>query len=212
MDLVLTFLRRPAISLGAGAAHQHRPLGVAQAVGLQEGPAFVLGRFAERSTPSTEKSRELRTKFARDSPLEGNGFELPVPHAMHGGLRRLSPASAASRRGSFFATAVGGHHRRRAKAKSRNRSLLIARGTGSSNSFPSTRESGEVGGSSGSVAHRYLQLHAIVRTQLGGPPTVAGFKMLILRLQPRAETMRPEGVRRPHGIVHEELPFRDGLG
>jgi hypothetical protein len=129
-----------------------------------------------------------------------------------GGLRRLSPASAASRRGSFFATAVGGHHRRRAKAKSRNRSLLIARGTGSSNSFPSTRDSGEVGGSSGSVAHRYLQLHAIVRTQLGGPPTVAGFKALILRLQPRAETMRPEGVRRPHGIVHEELPFRDGLG
>jgi hypothetical protein len=37
-------------------------------------------------------------------------------------------------------------------------------------------------------------------------------KVFILRLQPRAETMRPEGVGRPHGIVHEELPFRDGLG
>ena len=24
--------------------------------------------------------------------------------------------------------------------------------------------------------------------------------------------MRPERVRRPHGIVHEELPFLDGLG
>jgi len=33
----LTFLRRPAVSLGAGAAHQHGPLGVAQAVGLEEG-------------------------------------------------------------------------------------------------------------------------------------------------------------------------------
>ena len=39
------------------------------------------------------------------------------------------------------AAAVGGHHRRRAKAKSRNRSL-IARGTGSSNPFPSSVESG----------------------------------------------------------------------
>ena len=38
------------------------------------------------------------------------------------------------------AAAVGGHHRRRAKAKSRNRSL-IARGTGSSNPFPSSGES-----------------------------------------------------------------------
>jgi hypothetical protein len=112
---------------------------------------------------------------------------------MHGRPKAISPASAASRRGSFFATAVGGHHRRRAKAKSRNRSLLIARGTGSSNPFPSTRESGEVGGSSGSVAHGYLQLHAIVRTQLGGPPTVAGFKVLILRLQPRAEPCDPRG-------------------
>src|SRR5215469_2153210 len=62
------------------------------------------------------------------------------------------------------------------------------------------------------VALRYLKLHAIVRTQLGGPPTVAGFKVLVLRLQPRAETVRPEGVRRPHGIVYQELPFRDGLG
>jgi hypothetical protein len=51
-----------------------------------------------------------------------------------------------------------------------------------------------------------------VRTQLGGPPTVARFKVLILRLQPRAETVRPEGVRLRHGIVYEKLPFREGLG
>src|SRR3984957_2385756 len=30
-------LRRPAIGLGAGTAHQHRPLGGAQAIRLQEG-------------------------------------------------------------------------------------------------------------------------------------------------------------------------------
>src|SRR5215470_16981069 len=75
---------------------------------------------------------------------------------------------------------------------------------GSSNPPPSTRESGEIGGSSRSVAHRYLQLYAIVRTQLGGPPTVAGFKVLILRLQPRAKTVRSEGAHRRRGIVHEE--------
>jgi hypothetical protein len=66
-------------------------------------------------------------EVAPDSPLEGDGFFRFRMRCM-GGLRRLSPASAASRRGSFFATAVGGHHRRRAKAKSRNRNLLIARG------------------------------------------------------------------------------------
>ena len=32
----LAFLRRPAIGLGAGTAHQHRPFTVAQAVGLAE--------------------------------------------------------------------------------------------------------------------------------------------------------------------------------
>src|ERR1700731_2364451 len=36
-DLALGFFRRPAIRLCAGAAHQHRPLGVAEAVSLQEG-------------------------------------------------------------------------------------------------------------------------------------------------------------------------------
>src|SRR5215472_9384191 len=85
---------------------------------------------------------------------------------------------------------------------------LSCRGTDGSNPSPSTRESGEIDGSSRSVAHRYLQLHAIVRTQLGGPPTVAGFKVLILRLQPRAETVRPEGVGRPRvGAANRSSPL-----
>src|SRR5438874_13084095 len=33
---LLVLLRRPAISLGAGAAHQHCPLAVAQAISLNE--------------------------------------------------------------------------------------------------------------------------------------------------------------------------------
>src|SRR5260370_41361911 len=41
-DLALGFFRRPAIRLGAGAAHQHRPLGVAQAVSLPDGPDALL--------------------------------------------------------------------------------------------------------------------------------------------------------------------------
>ena len=34
--LDLAFLRRPPIGFGAGAAHQHRPLAFAQAIGLPE--------------------------------------------------------------------------------------------------------------------------------------------------------------------------------
>src|SRR3984885_15385532 len=36
-DLALDFVWRPAIRLGASAAHQHRPLGVAEPVSFQEG-------------------------------------------------------------------------------------------------------------------------------------------------------------------------------
>src|SRR5437588_340828 len=32
----LTVLRRPTVGLAAGAAHQHRPLGVAEAIGFQK--------------------------------------------------------------------------------------------------------------------------------------------------------------------------------
>jgi hypothetical protein len=35
--MTLAFLRRPAVSLGAGIAHQHRTLALAQAVGETEG-------------------------------------------------------------------------------------------------------------------------------------------------------------------------------
>src|SRR5689334_13485140 len=35
-SLSLGFLRRPAVGLGGGAAHQHRPLAVAQTVGLEK--------------------------------------------------------------------------------------------------------------------------------------------------------------------------------
>ena len=160
-----------------------------------------------------------------DCLLEGNGFELSVRDASpprtvwpssFGDERRLLdlPATAVSiYRGPTTARMIPPRQQSiRPNSDEASTSLPISRGTESSNPSPATRESGEVGGSSRSVAHRYLQLHAIVRTQLGGPPTVAGFKVLISRLQPRAETMRPEGVRRPHGIVHEELPFRDGLG
>jgi hypothetical protein len=61
-------------------------------------------------------------------------------------------------------------------------------------------------GGSVSPALWYRQLHAIVRTQLGGPPTVARLKVLILRLQPRAETLRPEGVRRPRELCTRNCP------
>ena len=50
-----------------------------------------------------------------------------------------------------------------------------------------------------SPAPRCRQLQAIVRTQLGGPPTVARLKVLILRLQPCAETCDPRGCVRSTG-------------
>src|SRR5439155_24711345 len=59
---VLTFLRRPAISLGAGAAHQHRPLAVAQAVGLQEGlDRLLVVDDGERARPVRAPQAALET-------------------------------------------------------------------------------------------------------------------------------------------------------
>ena len=49
-SMALSFLWRPAVSLGAGAAHQRGPFGVAQAVGLQEGLAS-LGALLRWSRP-----------------------------------------------------------------------------------------------------------------------------------------------------------------
>src|SRR5215470_10475456 len=83
-------------------------------------------------------SRTRRRRFVSDSALEGEGFELPVPRAMQARLKAKIAASAACRRRSSEA-AVGGHQLR-SKAKSRNRTP-IARGTGSSNPFPSSGDS-----------------------------------------------------------------------
>src|SRR6202040_3068514 len=94
-----------------------------------------LEQIAAKAVKQRPKSvvREIRTPRSvgtgggRPPPVTRWRPVMGVPTAIMrcmGGLRRLSPASAASRRGSFFATAVGGHHRRRAKAKSRNRNLL----------------------------------------------------------------------------------------
>src|SRR6185369_4926862 len=48
----LTFLRRPPIGLGARAAHQHRPLAVAEAVSLEEGlDGLLVVDDGERSSP-----------------------------------------------------------------------------------------------------------------------------------------------------------------
>src|SRR5437763_1271505 len=75
-------------------------------------------------------------RFALDSPLEGDGFELPVPRALGRRPKAIIAASAACRRRSIICGCVGRHQRRRAKAKSRNRSV-IARGTGSLNPLSS---------------------------------------------------------------------------
>src|ERR671924_506921 len=49
---VLTFLRRPAVSLGAGAAHQHCSLTVAQAISLEEGlDGLLVVDDSERARP-----------------------------------------------------------------------------------------------------------------------------------------------------------------
>src|SRR5215468_765583 len=69
-DHALTFLRRPAISLSAGAAHQHCPLTVAQPASLKEGlDGLLVVDDCERAcpvrapqaaveTPGIERARE----------------------------------------------------------------------------------------------------------------------------------------------------------
>src|SRR6516165_9476630 len=48
----LGFLWRPAVSLGAGAAHQRGPFGIAQAVGRQEGlDGLLVVDNSERARP-----------------------------------------------------------------------------------------------------------------------------------------------------------------
>jgi len=84
------------------------------------------------------KGTRSRNRWFADSLLEGDGFELPVPRAMQARLEAKIAGFGCVRR-RLSAAAVGGHQLRR-KAKSRNRTL-IARGTGSSNPSPSSRQS-----------------------------------------------------------------------
>src|SRR6516165_4710843 len=52
VDCHLIFLRQPAIGFGAGAAHQHVPLGRAQALGLEEGlDGLLVVHDGERARP-----------------------------------------------------------------------------------------------------------------------------------------------------------------
>src|SRR5580700_7869769 len=65
---VLTFLRRPAIGFGAGAAHQHGPLGVAQAVGLQEGlDGLLVIDDGERARPIRAPQAAIETPGIEDA-------------------------------------------------------------------------------------------------------------------------------------------------
>src|SRR6516164_5872500 len=99
--------------------------------GVVVGVSPGLGRSAGRYIPQA---------FGADSLLEGTGFELPVPRAMQGRPKAIIDGFGCMPPSLDSAAAVGGDQRRRAKAKSRNRSL-IARGTGSSNPPPSTGKS-----------------------------------------------------------------------
>ena len=99
--------------------------------GVVVGVSPGLGRSAGRYIPQA---------FGADSLLEGTGFELPVPRAMQGRPKAIIDGFGCMPPSLDSAAAVGGDQRRRAKAKSRNRSL-IARGTGSLNPPPSSGES-----------------------------------------------------------------------
>src|SRR5439155_24015652 len=58
----LTLLRRPAISLGAGAAHQHCPLGIAQAVRLEKGlDGLLVIDDGERARPVRPPQAAIET-------------------------------------------------------------------------------------------------------------------------------------------------------
>src|SRR5216684_133737 len=59
---MLTFVRRPAISLGAGTAHQHGPLGVAQAASLKEGlDGLLVVDDGERARPVRAPQAAIET-------------------------------------------------------------------------------------------------------------------------------------------------------
>src|SRR5262245_36675293 len=77
----LTFLRRPAVGFGASAAHQHRPLTGAQAVGLEEGlDALLVVDDCERARPVRTPQAAIETPGIEDARervpdiREGIGF------------------------------------------------------------------------------------------------------------------------------------------
>src|SRR5258708_13837539 len=58
----LTFLRRPAISPGAGTAHQHCPLSVGQAASLEEGlDGLLVVDDCERARPVRAPQASIET-------------------------------------------------------------------------------------------------------------------------------------------------------
>src|ERR1700757_2254720 len=69
----LTFLRRPAISLGAGAAHEHCPFTAAQALSLKEGRDRLL------VVDDGERARPVRApQAAVETPgIEHAGERVP---------------------------------------------------------------------------------------------------------------------------------------
>src|SRR6516164_450676 len=100
-------------------------------------PSTLMGSGITKPPRSAAGGIERNRKFV-DSLLEGDGFELPVPRAIQARLEAKITGFGCIRR-RLSAAAVGGHQLRR-KPKSRNRTL-IARGTGSSNPSPSSRQS-----------------------------------------------------------------------
>src|SRR5216684_3447315 len=83
---VLAFRRRPAISLGAGTAHQHRPFGVAQPVGLQEGlDGLLVIDDGERARPVRAPQAAIETpgieQASQRVPDVGERIGLPRQRA-----------------------------------------------------------------------------------------------------------------------------------
>jgi hypothetical protein len=48
------------------------------------GPKKIIARPRAKSVISTYECSQFRTEFAADSPLEGDGFEPPVPRPRNG--------------------------------------------------------------------------------------------------------------------------------
>src|SRR5262249_104210 len=75
----LTFLRRPTVGFGAGAAHQHRALALAQAIGLEEWRDRLLviddgvGARPVRAPQAAIETQASNTR-ASGSQMSANGY------------------------------------------------------------------------------------------------------------------------------------------